>query len=197
MYLVVNKTKKSVILNDLKVEIPAESMVDLDKHKKNKTMRTEDSSDLRHACHTGLLRTMKKDKPKKKEPKPEPKPEPAQPNMSSVLGEIKNLIREEIKASKPEPQPQNNQNLDVNQMMTMMQDIKNLVASGKVSASDINVGEAELESGIDEKKLLEIHSAAMRKMNKKSNIQSEISYDTNTTKDSSISDNLSDLEDLL
>lgn len=194
MYLVVNQTKKSVILNDLKVEIPAESMVDLDKHKKNKTMRTEDSQDLMHARQTGLLRTMKKDKPKKEEPAPPPPP--AQPDMSSVLGELKDLIREEIRASKPEsqaPAP----SMDINQMMTMMQDIKNLVASGRVAASDINMDEVNLESGIDEQKLLEIHSAAMRKMQNNSNVKSEISYETNTVKDSGFSDNITDLEDLL
>jgi len=202
MYLVVNQSKRIVTISDLDVSIPAGTMMDLDKYRRNKHLNPKDSKDLKQALHSGLLRTMQSDKsaPKKEEPTPTPQP---QMDYSEMMKMMKDTIREEMEKNKPEPAPVPAPQTTVvqqdnAQLVEMMSDIKKLIASGAMSSADADIAqEFFVGDDVDEERIKEIHAAAMKKMKDKSGLKSEISYDTNTVKDTNISDNLSDLEDLI
>ena len=204
MYLVVNQTKRIVTINDLNCTIPAGTMLDIDIHKRNKYLRAEDSKDLVLACRTGILKTMKTDSSSKKKEVAQPVKEP-NVDMSDIMGQLKGLIQDEFKKiqdDKPEPtpapvpEPKSN---DMSEMMiSMMKDIKNSISTGGVRMSDLPMGTDDFaDDGIDEEKLLAIHSAAMKKMKDKRVTKSEISYDVTVVKDTELSDNLDDLEGLM
>ena len=197
MYIVVNQTKKAVIINDLRVEIPGGSMLDLDKYKSNKNLLASESNDVQHAVRTGLLVVKKKDKANKVVVNQE------QPQQNDILGEIKKLIHDELQGIKsepaqapaPSPEPSNNQ--EMAQMMAMMKAMQDMMAAGGTGGGNYRSSPSEYISEIDEDKLMEIHSAAMKRMQKRSQAQSEISYDTNTVKDDNISSDLEGLEDII
>lgn len=198
MYLVVNQSKRIVTISDLNVSIPPGSMMDLDRYKRNKGLNTSDSKDLKQALASGLLRTMQSDKPAPKKEAPAP-PQP-QMDYSEMMQMMKDTIREEMEKNKPEPVPAPQPTVveqDNSQLVEMMADIKKMISSGSMSSADIEVAEEFMFGEVDEDKIKEIHAAAMKKMKDKSGIKSEISYDTNTVKDTNISDNLSDLEDII
>ena len=205
MYLVVNKSKRLITISDLDVSITPGTMLDLDKYKRNKYLNPRDSKDLQEALRRGLLRTMKNDKPSSREEAPPPS-QPAGPSMEEMMKMMKETIREEMEKNKPEPQPepapqpppQQVVQQDNTQLIEMMSDIKKLISSGAMSSSDMSVAqEFIIADDVDEDKIKEIHAAAMKKMKDRSKSKSEISYDTNTVKDDSISDNLEDLEGLI
>jgi len=198
MYLVVNQSKRIVTISDLNVSIPPGSMMDLDRYKRNKGLNTSDSKDLKQALTSGLLRTMQSDKPTPKKEAPAP-PQP-QMDYSEMMQMMKDTIREEMEKNKPESAPAPQPTVveqDNSQLVEMMADIKKMISSGSMSSADIEVAEEFMFGDVDEDKIKEIHAAAMKKMKDKSGIKSEISYDTNTVKDANISDNLSDLEDII
>jgi len=198
MYLVVNQSKRIVTISDLNVSIPPGSMMDLDRYKRNKGLNTSDSKDLKQALTSGLLRTMQSDKPAPKKEAPAP-PQP-QMDYSEMMQMMKDTIREEMEKNKPESAPAPQPTVveqDNSQLVEMMADIKKMISSGSMSSADIEVAEEFMFGDVDEDKIKEIHAAAMKKMKDKSGIKSEISYDTNTVKDANISDNLSDLEDII
>lgn len=199
MYLVVNQSKRIVTISDLNISIAPGTMIDLDKYKKNKSLATGDSKDLKQALTSGLLRTMQSDSPaSKKEAPVAPQP---QMDYSEMMKMMKDTIREEMEKNKPEPalapQPTVVEQ-DNSQLVEMMADIKKLIASGAMSSADVDATqEFMMGDDVDEDRIKEIHAAAMKKMKDKSGLKSEISYDTNTVKDTNISDNLSDLEDII
>lgn len=200
MYLVVNQSKKLITLSDLNVSIPPGTMLDLDKYKGNKVLNARESKDLKEALKLGLLRTMKNDSAQKRE-----EPIPAQNNskvdLSEIVGQLRDVIKDEIQKSKEEisDKKEENPNLEMSQMISMIKDIKDLVASGNFKQSDIPYDSMDIiaDDEIDQNKLMEIHSAAMKKMKSKIKSKSEISYDTSTVKDDNISNNLEDLEDFI
>ena len=206
MYLVVNQSKRLITLSDLDVSIRAGTMLDLDVHKKNKHLNPRNSKDLQEALRRGILRTMKNDKPKKKEPTSlsdsSETPVQSGPDMAEMMKLMKETIREEMERNKPEPAQQITlESKEDNSliMLEMMKEIKGLIASGAINGSDATkfMEQIDIDDELDEDKIKEIHAAAMKKMKNKSGIKSEISYDTNTVKDESISDNLDDLENLI
>lgn len=199
MYLVVNQSKRLITISDLDVSIPAGTMMDLDKYKRNKYLNPRDSKDLQEALRRGILRTMQNDKTAKKKEEPAPAPQP-QMDYSEMMKMMKETIREEMEKNKPEPQPEKpNVQHDDSKLIEMMSDIKSLIAKGSIKASDMD-GFTEgmsIDDSIDEEQLKKIHAAAMKKMKDKSGLKSEISYDMSTVKDESISDNIGDLEGLI
>jgi len=208
MYLVVNKSKRLITISDLDVTVPAGTMLDLDKYKRNKYLNPRDSTDLQEALRRGMLKVMKNDRPVVKQQATAPTPAPS-PDYSEMMKIMKDTIREEMDKNKPEPQPeiqpqiqpqQTIVNHDDSKLIEMMSEIKGLISSGVIRASDMPSSSANFaldDDDIDEDKIKEIHAAAMKKMKDRSNSKSEISYDTNTVKDDTISDNLSDLEGLI
>lgn len=199
MYLVLNQSKRLITVSDLDVSIPAGTMLDLDKYKKNKYLNPRDSKDLQEALRRGLLRTMKNDSPAKKDNTVKPEPT-SHPDMTEMMKMMKETIREEMEKNKTEHQPEKIAvQHDDSKLIEMMSDIKSLIAKGSIKASDMDglTEDMLIDDSIDENKLKEIHAAAMKKMKNKTKSKSEISYDTNVVKDESISDNIGDLEGLI
>jgi len=191
MYIVANITNNTISLSDLDVTIPPNQSRDL--HQLNLSMKPEKSEHLKIAISKKYLKVIKRDM----------KIKHVDENVKSAKSQgmdeksLAKIIREELKGLKSnvEPQKEVDQNDVLQQMLIMMQQMKDIVKGQQLSgvvkneANDINYDDIDLEQ------LSKIHAKAVKKLTE--NVENSIDYEKETTKDTSLASRADELSDIL
>jgi len=190
MYIVANITKNTISLSDLNVTIPPNQSRDL--HQLNLDIKPEKSEHLKIAISKKYLKVIKRDMKVKKVD------ENIQSTQSGVNEKaLTKIIREELKGLKSDAEPQKSvdQNEVLQQMLIMMQQMKDMVknqqSSGDVKSenNDIDYDDMDLEQ------LSKIHAKAVKRLTE--NAENSIDYEKETTKDSDLASRADELSNIL
>ncbi len=182
MYLIVNTTQNILTISDLKVQLEKHQMVDLDKWSKL-PMRPEDSKDLEFCRRNGSIKIMKNDR---QTPAilPQEIKETSQINEEKIASSLIGPLQEFIKSEMAKQAPSDN-----SQILNAIGQLQSMI--GKNSNQNNQV----IEVDVDEDKMVEMHAKTMNKITK--NISGELSHNSENKEDSSISNNVDELEGLL
>ena len=185
MYLIVNTTKRKIILSDIAIQIQAGQMIDLDNNKKTSIL-PQHSKDLIQAQKAGIISIVKNDRNKveikKQQVKKQPQPQP-QIDMAAFLKALKQQIKSAVaqQTISAKKQSSNNQ---------VLQAIKNL--SSKVNNS--NSGQIQQQT-MDSELSQQIHAKAIDKIKK--NTSGSIQYKKQIVNEQNLQSNLDDLENIM
>ena len=188
MYLIANATSSFVELADLGISLKPKQAMDL--HVMGMKGKAEKSDHLNRAIKNGWVKVLKKDKPPAKEVVTERITErvveKSDINKEEMLGSIRQIIQEEIKNIKIDSSNKIPDNL--------IETLSELIKNGNIRQE--SNGELTYENdGVDIKKFQEIHTKVVEKVMK--GATSSVNYNEETVKDSSMKDNIAELEDLI
>jgi len=195
MFFIVNKTKSIITISDLKLSLGPHQAIDLDRIiSRNKT---ENSKFLKKAVARGKISIKRKDEVNNST-KIEMNFDGIDKNdMNDIRKEIKKELKEGIKEISDEIKGQNTKDNnavskeDLKEIMTQMM---NMMQQNQVQSQNITK-ENEEEVQIDDNTLSDIHSRAVKKITKNSEMKS-INYKEEKIKDD-INKNIDELENLL
>lgn len=193
MYLIANVSGKEIVIADLGVSIKPKQALNL--HKINTTISPESSRDLNSAKKLGYIKVLKKDEKIEKE-KVDIQPDKSL-DQEALINSLKDILREEMKSQLAEKKQDNSDVLlALGKIAELVKEkgptvINNITQSGE----NKNSPEKEEESGVDEDTMSQIHAKAVSKITKESN--TSVDYSSEEIIDSSLSKNISELEDLL
>lgn len=182
MYLIANATSNYVELSDLGISLKPKQAIDL--HAMGYKGKAENSEQLNKSIKNGFIKVLKKDKSKEVvvEKVTERIIEKNDINKEEILGSIRKIIQEEIKNIKI-----NNSN---DQQNDLLENISKLINNNNIVKSN-----SEENDGLDIKKMQEIHTKVAEKVMK--GASSSVNYNEETVQDSSMKNNISELEDLI
>lgn len=187
MYLVVNTSKKKIILSDIGVQLQAGQMLDLDLHRKN-NIAPQYSKDLSMAKKAGIIREMRVDRQKANQHVQPPvvatvssAPVSQQPafDVQLVLKTIRQQVNNAVQKSKTENQSVGNkQVLDAIRQLATASGVK-----AQPQPQQINMDTA-----------MAIHAKSIDRLKK--NTSGSIQYAAQVVKPQNLKNNLDDLMDL-
>ena len=189
MYIVANITNNTISLSDLNLTIPPNQSRDL--HQLKLDIKPEKSEHLKIAIGKKYLKVIKRDMKAKKHS------ENVQPTQSSMDEKsLTKIIREELKGlkSNTEPPKEVNQNEVMQQMLIMMQQMKDMVKNQQSSGVKNDSYDVDYDD-IDLEQLSKIHAKAVKKLTE--NVENSIDYEKETTKDSNLASRADELSDIL
>ena len=183
MYLVLNTTRKLLIIDDLGIELSKHQMLDLDKIELK--IKIEESKQLNQLIKTGIVKVMNSDRNPTSDSTSIAPDESQKPAMDK--DEMRKLIKEELAGVKSQP-VENNQDAVLGMMKEMMNMMKNgVVTSGEISADE------DIE--IDDDTLMEIHAKTMKKISEGS--KASVNYNKKEVNGNKIQKGVDDLEGLI
>jgi hypothetical protein len=186
VYFIVNTSNKDIVVSDMGLTIKVKQGLDLD-NKNIKLLKSyNESGDLKIAIQKGLVKITGKNNKQKEEKKKEEKP-------SNDLDKIREIIKEEL--------GKNKSNSSDNKILELLEKTNKLLEiSPRQTINDnviiIDKNNIEEENDINESTLNKIHAKRVNQLIKGSenNIRNE---NNETVDDPSISDNISELSNLL
>lgn len=194
MFFIVNKTKKTIVIGELKVSLGPHQALDLDKIVDRS--HSDGSKELRAAISQGKIDVRVKDGIEKMSKLS------SIPNQNNSLEKIKEDIIDELKKSFKELSEKGNQNSYNNAETATKQDlkdivetIKNIAGGNRDSIIKSNSLTMEDNSEISEELLIEMNARTIDKIARGAKVQS-LQYEEKED-DSTILNNIDELENLL
>ena len=191
MYLIVNISKRDICISDLKISLQPKQAIDLDKVVSRD--RSQSSIDLKQCLSSHFIKILQKDGEKIKV-KIEEKPQKivsetyiSEEQLKDIKEEIKKEIIKNMQLNVTKSSDSQEVIDKINQLMLLVQQGGNK----DLTSNDFTGVKTE---DIDYKTLSDIHAKVVNKMTKKA--EANVKYEEEKS-DNSVSDNASELEDLI